>query len=196
MTGTAQGGKRLGRGIGLIAAFFSLILLAAPVRAETPGLKSVPRDHGQVTRQIVGFESAEKPGTIVISNSARSLNVVLGGGKAVRYDISVGRVGFTWTGVTYVGRKAEWPEWRPPSEMRKRDPSLPGYVPPGPYNPLGARALYLYRSGGDTLYRIHGTNNAPSVGNFETSGCFRLSNADVIELFGKVPVGTKVIVLD
>ncbi|MFP1645142.1 L,D-transpeptidase [Pontitalea aquivivens] len=171
-----------------------LAIAAAPALADPGALKSVPRDHGQVTRQIVDFDSREKPGTIVISNSARSLHVVLGKGKAARYDISVGRDGFTWTGETYVGRKAEWPEWRPPAEMRKRDPSLPGHVPPGPYNPLGARALYLYRAGGDTLYRIHGTNNAPSVGNFETSGCFRLSNADVIELFGKVAVGTRVIV--
>lgn len=169
-------------------------LAAGSVLAQPPGLKSVPRDHGKITRRIVEFSSAEKPGTIVISNSERSLHVVLGSGKAARYDISVGRDGFLWTGTTYVGRKAEWPDWRPPAEMRKRDPALPGHVPPGPYNPLGARALYLYSGGGDTLYRIHGTNNAPSVGAYETSGCFRLSNADVMELFGKVAIGTKVIV--
>jgi lipoprotein-anchoring transpeptidase ErfK/SrfK len=130
----------------------------------------------------------------VISNAERTLHVILGNGKAARYEISVGRDGFTWTGVTYVGAKAEWPAWRPPAEMRQRQPDLPTYVPPGPYNPLGARALYLYSGGKDTLYRIHGTNNAATIGRYETSGCFRLSNADVLELFEKVKTGTKVIV--
>lgn len=176
----------------------------APAQAETaPGriilaqagnVKSVPRSHGPTTREVIAYQSSEKPGTIIISNGKRELLIVLPGGQAARYDISVGRDGFTWTGTTYVGRKAKWPEWRPPAEMRKRDPSLPDMVPSGPYNPLGARAIYLYRNGGDTLYRIHGTNNAPSIGNFETSGCFRLTNADVMELFENVPVGTKVIV--
>ncbi len=172
-------------------ALFALLSLTGVVFAEN---KAVPRDLGQHTRQIVAFDSAEKPGTILISNAERTLHIVLGGGKAARYDISVGREGFTWTGTVTVGRKAEWPEWRPPAEMRQRDPSLPDMVPAGPYNPLGARALYLYANGRDTLYRIHGTNNAPSVGNYETSGCFRLTNADVIELFQTVPEGTKVIV--
>ncbi|MFC6585716.1 L,D-transpeptidase [Sulfitobacter aestuariivivens] len=117
-----------------------------------------------------------------------------GGGKAEKYLVSIGREGFVWTGTTYVARKAEWPGWRPPGEMRKRDTGLPSYVPPGPYNPLGARALYLYENGRDTLYRIHGTNSAGTVGNYETSGCFRLTNRDVIDLFQKVGNGTKVIV--
>ncbi|MEZ5685973.1 MAG: L,D-transpeptidase [Paracoccaceae bacterium] len=164
------------------------------ILAQARNVKSVPRSHGPTTREVIAYPSNEKPGTILISNGKRELLVVLPGGKAARYDISVGRDGFTWTGTTYVGRKAKWPEWRPPAEMRKRDPSLPDMVPSGPYNPLGARALYLYSKGGDTLYRIHGTNNAPSIGNFETSGCFRLTNADVMELFENVPVGTKVIV--
>ncbi|MFC6585784.1 L,D-transpeptidase [Sulfitobacter aestuariivivens] len=116
------------------------------------------------------------------------------GGKAEKYLVSIGREGFVWTGTTYVARKAEWPGWRPPGEMRKRDTGLPSYVPPGPYNPLGARALYLYENGRDTLYRIHGTNSAGTVGNYETSGCFRLTNRDVIDLFQKVGNGTKVIV--
>jgi lipoprotein-anchoring transpeptidase ErfK/SrfK len=154
----------------------------------------VPRSHGPETMQIVPYPSNEPPGTIIISNDERTLHRVLGNGKAERYKISVGRDGFTWTGVTTVGRKTEWPAWRPPSAMRARQPSLPGYVPPGPYNPLGARALYLYQGGRDTLYRIHGTNNAASIGGYETSGCFRLSNADVINLFKKVRTGTKVIV--
>lgn len=157
-------------------------------------LKRVPRDHGTATRRVVEFPSPEQAGTIIISNSERSLHVILGNGKAARYDISVGRDGFLWKGTTYIGRKSEWPEWRPPAEMRLRDPSLPDMVPAGPYNPLGARALYLYSDGADTLYRIHGTNSSETVGGYETSGCFRLSNADVIELFNTIPVGTKVIV--
>lgn len=165
--------------------------LAAPALAE---IKKVPRDHGQRTLQIVDFASSERPGTIIISNADRTLHRVLGGGKAERYQISVGRDDFRWTGTTTVGRKAEWPAWRPPAAMRGRDPSLPEYVPPGPYNPLGARAIYLYAGGRDTLYRIHGTNSAGTIGGFETSGCFRLTNADVMELFNKVPNGTKVIV--
>ena len=154
----------------------------------------VPRTHGPISREIVSFASSERPGTIIISNADRTLHQVLGNGQAVRYKISVGRDGFTWTGTTFVGRKAEWPDWRPPAAMLQRQPTLPSYVPPGPYNPLGARALYLHPNGKDTLYRIHGTNNAASVGGYETSGCFRLSNADVMELFKNVKPGTKVIV--
>lgn len=157
-------------------------------------IPKVPRSHGPVSRDVVAYQSSEKPGTIIISNADRTLHRVLGKGQAERYDISVGRDGFTWTGTTYVGRKAEWPGWRPPSEMLKREPSLPDYVPPGPYNPLGARAIYLYSQGRDTLYRIHGTNNANSLGGYETSGCFRLSNADVMQLFNQVELGTKIIV--
>jgi lipoprotein-anchoring transpeptidase ErfK/SrfK len=174
-----------------LSGLSALALVPGMAKAE---LKRVPRDHGPTSRQIVRFESAEKPGTIIISNAERSLHVVLGNNQAARYEISVGRDGFVWTGTTTVGRKAQWPDWRPPSEMRQRDPSLPTFVPAGPYNPLGARALYLYSGGRDTLYRIHGTNSAETVGGYETSGCFRLTNADVIELFGNVAVGTKVIV--
>ncbi|THD82448.1 L,D-transpeptidase [Aliigemmobacter aestuarii] len=176
---------------GLVAA--GLAGVALPV-AALADVKKVPRSHGTTTREVVPYPSSERPGTIIISNSDRTLHVVLGKGQAARYRISVGRDGFTWTGTTYVGRKTEWPEWRPPAAMRQRDPSLPDFVPAGPYNPLGARALYLYSNGSDTLYRIHGTNTAETVGGYETSGCFRLSNADVMELFETVPVGTKVIV--
>ncbi len=175
----------------VLALSWATLLPAPMLRAESA---KVPRSHGPRSMQIVRYGGGEAPGTIVISNAERVLLRVLPGGKAERYTVSIGREGFSWTGTTYVGRKEEWPGWRPPSEMRQRDPSLPGYVPPGPYNPLGARAIYLYRGGQDTLYRIHGTNSAGTVGGYETSGCFRLSNADVLDLFGKVATGTKVIV--
>ena len=154
----------------------------------------VPRDHGQSTKKKVSYRSSEKPGTIIISNSARTLHYILGDDQAEQYTISVGRDGFTWTGLTTIGRKAEWPDWRPPSEMKKREPGLPDIVPAGPFNPLGARALYLYRSNKDTLYRIHGTNNSKTIGGYETSGCFRLSNRDILELYQKVSIGSKIIV--
>lgn len=174
-------------------AFLSGFGLAPAARAES---KKVPRDHGPVTMQVVAYDSDLAAGTIVISNGARTLHRVLGDGRAELYRISVGRAGFTWTGRTQVGRKVEWPEWRPPAAMLERDPSLPGFVPPGPYNPLGARALYLFSGGADTLYRIHGTNSAGTIGGFETSGCFRLSNADVMTLYDLVDLGTEVIVTD
>lgn len=165
-----------------------------PERLILADAKSVPRDLGPSSRELVSFPSNEAPGTIIISNADRTLHVVQKGGKALRYKISVGRDGFTWKGTVVVGRKSTWPEWRPPAEMRGRDPSLPEMVPSGPYNPLGARALYLHSKGRDTLYRIHGTNTAETLGGYETSGCFRLSNTDVIDLFDRIPVGTKVIV--
>jgi len=168
-------------------------LIAAPAFAASD-IKKIPRSHGPKTKKIVAYGGSEKPGTIIISNTNRTLHRVLKGGKAEVYSVSVGRDGFVWTGTTYVGRKAEWPGWRPPGAMRKRDPSLPDYVPPGPYNPLGARAIYLYSGQRDTLYRIHGTNSADTVGGYETSGCFRLTNSDVMDLFKKVRNGTKVIV--
>ncbi len=162
--------------------------------AGQAGVKKIPRSHGPRSMKIVAYSGPESPGTILISNQNRTLHRVLSGGKAEQYQISVGRDGFTWTGTTYVGRKTEWPGWRPPGAMRGRDPSLPEYVPPGPYNPLGARALYLYSGNRDTLYRIHGTNSAGTIGGFETSGCFRMTNSDVMDLFKKVRNGTKVIV--
>lgn len=178
-------------GVHILMALVLALAVSGGAVAET---KKVPRTHGQQTREIVNYASNEAPGTMIVSNADRTLHVVLGNGKAARYEVSVGRDGFLWTGTTYVGHKAEWPAWRPPAEMRQRQPDLPSYVPPGPYNPLGARAIYLYQNGRDTLYRIHGTNSAATVGGFETSGCFRLTNADVLELFSKVKPGTKVIV--
>ncbi|QKC92175.1 L,D-transpeptidase [Mesorhizobium sp. NZP2234] len=149
---------------------------------------------GPSLRKAVAFATTEQPGTIVIRKNEKALYLVTRQGQALRYQISVGRDGFGWTGVVKVGAKTEWPQWRPPREMRARQPELPELVPSGPYNPLGARALYLLRDGHDTLYRIHGTNDPSGVGFDGTSGCFRLTNTDVIDLFKRVPIGTKVVV--
>jgi lipoprotein-anchoring transpeptidase ErfK/SrfK len=142
-------------------------------------------------RQIVLYPSKEPAGTIIIDTPHTFLYLTLGSGKAVRYGIGVGRKGFTWSGVERVSRKSEWPDWIPPAEMIARQPYLPRWVGGGPGNPLGARALYL----GNTDYRIHGTNNPASIGTQVSSGCIRLRNADVIDLYRRVSVGTKVIVL-
>ncbi|RWE33917.1 L,D-transpeptidase [Mesorhizobium sp.] len=149
---------------------------------------------GPSLRKTVAFQSAEQPGTIVIRKQEKALYLVTSQSHALRYQISVGRDGFGWTGTVKVSAKTEWPEWRPPKEMRARQPELPAMVPSGPYNPLGARALYLAREGRDTLYRIHGTNDPKGVGFDGTSGCFRLTNTDVIDLFKRVAVGAKVVV--
>ena len=158
--------------------------------ASRPALPAM----GPSFRKAVAFPTSEASGTVVIRKDERALYFVTGNGRALRFRISVGRDGFGWTGVVKVGAKQEWPAWRPPAEMRTRQPELPDMVPPGPYNPLGARALYLYRQGHDTLYRIHGTNDPDGVGFDGTSGCFRLTNTDVIDLFNRVPVGAKVVV--
>lgn len=178
----------IGLGVSAGAALFS-----GPSFAGRWG-DPVPRSLGKTTKRIVETGTAEKPGTIIISNKNRTLDYVIAPGKVARYTVGVGRDGFVWDGVVAVGRKAEWPNWRPPAEMLKRDPELPELVPPGPYNPLGARAIYLYDGGRDTLYRIHGTNDGDSVGGYVSSGCFRMTNKDVIELYDEVNIGTKVIV--
>lgn len=176
-----------------IAAVAALHLaLTGAVQAASPW--KVPRDHGPASKQLVELQTGERSGTIIISTQDRTLDVVKDSNTVMRYNIAVGRDGFTWSGIVKVGRKAEWPTWRPPSEMRARDPGLPEMVPPGPHNPLGARALYLFDGGRDTLYRIHGTNETGSIGGFVSSGCFRMSNKDILELYGTVKIGTKVIV--
>ena len=149
--------------------------------------------------KIVRYVTDEKPGTIIINTRRRYLYYVLGNDKAKRYGIGVGRQGFQWSGVARVGRKAEWPDWIPPKEMIEREKkqygrTLPERMPGGPNNPLGARALYLYKDGRDTLYRIHGTNQPWTIGRAVSSGCIRMRNEDVIDLYNKVRVGTKVIV--
>jgi lipoprotein-anchoring transpeptidase ErfK/SrfK len=141
-------------------------------------------------RQVIDYSTREAPGTIIVDTPNTHLYLVLSGGKAIRYGIGVGREGFTWSGVKTVERKVEWPDWFPPAEMLARQPYLPRFVAGGPGNPLGARALYL--SG--TVYRIHGTNDPSTIGKHVSSGCIRMLNGDVSDLYARVSVGTKVIV--
>jgi len=145
----------------------------------------------RLRRQVVTYPTREAPGTIVIDTPNTYLYYVLGGGRAMRYGIGVGRDGFTWSGVQSITKKAEWPDWTPPPEMIARQPYLPRYMAGGPGNPLGARAMYL----GGTVYRIHGTNAPDTIGTHVSSGCIRLTNADVTDLYSRVNVGTKVVVL-
>ncbi|MDO9411243.1 MAG: L,D-transpeptidase [Pseudolabrys sp.] len=142
-------------------------------------------------RQIVSFQTREAPGTIVVDTANTYLYLVMGDGQALRYGIGVGREGFTWAGTQTVARKAEWPNWYPPAEMIARQPYLPRMTMGGPGNPLGARALYL----GSSVYRIHGTNDPSTIGQNVSSGCIRLTNEDVTDLYERVKVGAKVIVL-
>ena len=141
-------------------------------------------------RQIVSFHTSEAPGTIIIDTGERYLYLVQPNDLAIRYGIGVGRIGFQWSGVERVSQKQEWPDWRVPSEMVGRQPYLPRFMAGGPGNPLGARALYL----GHTVFRIHGTNQPETIGHAVSSGCFRLDNADVIDLYDRVQVGAKVVV--
>jgi lipoprotein-anchoring transpeptidase ErfK/SrfK len=142
-------------------------------------------------RQVVAYETKEPPGTIVIDTPHKFLYLVEEGGKALRYGIGVGRPGFTWAGVKTITAKREWPDWRPPQPMLKRQPELPRFMAGGPDNPLGARAMYL----GTTDYRIHGSNEPWTIGHNVSSGCIRLRNADVIDLYNRVNVGTRVVVM-
>jgi lipoprotein-anchoring transpeptidase ErfK/SrfK len=145
----------------------------------------------RLKRQMVSYASREAPGTIVIDTPNTYLYFVLGNGRAVRYGIGVGREGFTWAGTQSISKKAEWPDWTPPPEMIARQPYLPRQMAGGPGNPLGARAMYL----GGTIYRIHGTNAPHTIGTRVSSGCIRLTNEDVADLYSRVNVGTKVVVL-
>lgn len=143
-----------------------------------------------IPREIVNYAGTEAPGTIVVNTRERRLYLVMAGGKAMRYGIGVGREGFTWSGLVRISRKAEWPDWTPPPEMIERQPYLPRFMAGGPGNPMGSRALYL----GSTVYRIHGTNQPETIGHAVSSGCFRLANGDVIDLYTRANVGTKVVI--
>jgi lipoprotein-anchoring transpeptidase ErfK/SrfK len=145
----------------------------------------------QLRRQVVTYHTREAPGTIVIDTPNTHLYYVLGNGKAVRYGIGVGREGFTWSGVQMISRKTEWPDWIPPTEMLRRQPYLPRFMAGGIGNPLGARAMYL----GGTIYRIHGTNARETIGGQVSSGCIRMLNEDVIDLYARASIGTRVVVL-
>ncbi|WP_432211989.1 L,D-transpeptidase [Bosea vestrisii] len=158
-----------------------------PGRVST---EEVSITEGPYARQMVLFRSNEAPGTVVIHSGERFLYIVQGNGRALRYGIGVGREGFTWSGQVQVSRKAEWPDWRPPPEMIQRQPYLPRFMAGGPGNPMGARALYL----GSTVFRVHGTNQPETIGQAISSGCFRLANGDIVDLYDRVPVGTKVII--
>jgi lipoprotein-anchoring transpeptidase ErfK/SrfK len=160
---------------------------------EQPGLVPTAQDSvlpPEFRPQPVYFRTNEKPGTIIINTDERFLYLVQPDSRAIRYGVGVGRDGFQWSGLLKISRKAEWPDWRPPAEMIQRQPYLPRFMAGGEGNPMGARALYL----GDTIYRIHGTNQPQTIGHALSSGCFRMVNNDVVDLFDRVPVGTKVIV--
>ncbi len=156
-------------------------------RSEWSRRASDPR----FNRQIVDYSGNEQSGTIIIDTRERLLYLVEDDGKAIPYGIGVGRPGFAWSGVKEVSMKREWPDWTPPDEMLRRRPDLPRYMPGGPDNPLGARALYL----GSSLYRIHGSNEPWTIGTAVSSGCIRMRNEDVIDLYGRVKVGSKVVVI-
>ena len=182
---------------------FAQTLSYAPSSQPTSVFNQIVRDRGQVEdrqdtsvlpahlrRRMVAYQTNEAPGTIIIDTPNTQLYYVLGGGRAISYGIGVGREGFTWSGVQKIARKAEWPDWIPPAEMLQRQPYLPRFMAGGPGNPLGARALYL----GGTIYRIHGTNAPETIGTQVSSGCIRMLNEDVIDLYSRVNVGTKVVV--
>ena len=160
---------------------------------------STKRPKQQYLRKKVRLDTKERPGTIIIDTSRKFLYFVEGNGRATRYGVGVGREGFGWSGTVKVGRKAEWPDWRPPARMiareRKKGRIIPTYMKGGINNPLGARALYLHRGGRDTIYRIHGTNQPWTIGQNMSSGCIRMMNSDVKHLYRRTPVGAKVIVI-
>lgn len=154
----------------------------------------------ELLRQVVSYQTNERPGTIIVDPGARFLYLTRGDGQAMRYGVGVGRAGYDYQGEAYVGRKAQWPSWTPTATMVAENPEVNGPwvggMPPGLQNPLGARALYLYQDGRDTLYRIHGTNDPSSIGRSVSSGCVRLFNQDIVDLYNRVTVGSKVIVLN
>jgi lipoprotein-anchoring transpeptidase ErfK/SrfK len=166
----------------------NMAALPPEVRPETGPRKELPP---QFRRTLVDYYSKEPAGTVIVDTPNTYLYLVLGQGKALRYGIGVGREGFTWSGAEKVSRKAEWPDWNPPEQMIERQPYLPRFMAGGDGNPLGARALYL----GDTIYRIHGTNQPSTIGTFVSSGCIRLTNEDITDLHSRVKVGTRVVVL-
>ena len=158
-------------------------------------VRQIPREYW---RQMVDDPTGERPGTLVVDTPNRFTYLVREGGKALRYGVGVGREGFSWSGEARIGMKRQWPTWTPPAEMIARQPELEKYrngMEPGLDNPLGARALYIFEGGRDTLYRLHGTNEPQSIGRAVSSGCIRLINQDIIDLYNRVPVGTRIVVI-
>ncbi|MGO4573341.1 L,D-transpeptidase [Microvirga sp. 2TAF3] len=184
-----------------VAGLACMAMLTGPVQAQpVASLGGHPANFlerlfgglsSPTARQVVAWGGSHQPGTIVISTSQRRLYFVLGQGRAIQYGIGVGRPGFTWNGTKTVSMKREWPDWSPPAQMLRRRPDLPRYMKGGLGNPLGARALYL----GSSMYRIHGSNEPETIGYAVSSGCIRMTNADVIDLYSRTRVGTKVVVL-
>ena len=189
-------------------ALLGLFLLSAPLPAAAqyrgpssmptiqdadPGVDHTARDAElppEERRTSVFYRTEYPPGTIIVNTADRFLYLIMGNNTALRYGIGVGRAGFQWGGIHNISRKAEWPDWTPPPEMIERQPYLPRFMAGGPGNPLGARALYI----GTTVYRIHGTNAPETIGQAVSSGCFRLVNDDIIDLYNRVPIGTKIVV--
>jgi lipoprotein-anchoring transpeptidase ErfK/SrfK len=174
-----------------VPALASAVPAPAPPPAPEVEIPKAADAPGKFVRQVVDYVSREAPGTVVVDTGNTFLYLVLNGRQAMRYGIGVGREGFTWSGEQTVARKTEWPDWRPPADMLSRQPYLPRFMAGGPGNPLGARAMYL----GETEYRIHGTNKPDTIGKRVSSGCIRLTNEDVADLYERVKIGTKVIVL-
>ncbi|MBQ0824300.1 L,D-transpeptidase [Microvirga sp. HBU67558] len=183
---------------GLVGAFVALATPAAAFTAFDPLTRqplysteeALKAQASPVPREVVSFDGRYAPGTIVVSTSERRLYFVLGNGQALRYGIGVGRPGFTWAGTHSITMKREWPDWRPPAAMLKRRPDLPRYMKGGPDNPLGARAMYI----GSTIYRIHGSNEPETIGEAVSSGCIRMTNEDVTDLYNRAKVGARVVV--
>jgi lipoprotein-anchoring transpeptidase ErfK/SrfK len=193
------------RRLGALLTLILIILSSSPSLGQISRLPDITMDVGdepgvlpderfevppQFARKVVFYRTHEPPGTIIVETAERHLYLVMRDNLAMRYGIGVGRDGFRWKGQLRISRKAEWPDWHPPSEMIDRQPYLPRFMAGGPGNPLGARALYL----GNTVYRIHGTNQPHTIGEAVSSGCFRLVNGDVIDLYDRVPVGARVVV--
>jgi lipoprotein-anchoring transpeptidase ErfK/SrfK len=187
--------------LGALAAALTLsaTATAAPLYPQQPMVQQAPQVEEDTEafelperfkRQVVAYTGPEAAGTIIVDTPNTYLYFVLGGGRAIRYGIGVGREGFTWSGVQSITKKSEWPDWHPPADMLARQPYLPRFMAGGPGNPLGARAMYL----GGTIYRIHGTNNPSTIGGRVSSGCIRMTNDDVADLYSRVNIGTKVIV--
>jgi lipoprotein-anchoring transpeptidase ErfK/SrfK len=186
--------------LGLISLFVAMPSQAQTTKemdmmalADKPGYVPSPTEEQldiAFQRQPVFFRTTEQPGTVVVNTSERFLYLIEGNSRAIRYGVGVGRDGFQWAGVHHISRKGEWPDWTPPPEMIERQPYLPRFMAGGPGNPMGARALYI----GSTVYRLHGTNQPQTIGHAVSSGCFRLVNPDIIDLYDRVPVGTKIVV--